>query len=466
MPLVVMKFGGASVADAQRMLAVADTVGAARTHHRVVVVVSAMAKVTDLLMAISAEAQNGSRTQVRAYLTRLIEIHQQAAHELKLDALAQRGLSAIIDKRLSELDHLLLSITVLGELTPRALDLISSYGERLSIHLVSAALRRRGIDAEPVEATKLILTTQRPIVMPLMPESEAKAKPALAKLLEAGTVPVITGFIGATTEGVLTTLGRGGSDYSATILAYCLDADEVDIFTDSDGVLSADPRLVPGARALTALSYNEAAELSFFGAKVLHPLALTPVARRRIPVYIKNAFNPSAPGTKITGASGGGKGPKAVTAFGGVALVTVEGRGLVGLPGVAAKVFTAIAAAQIDVLLIAQASSGYNISFVVPGADAQRAVKLLKQAFQPELATGNLEEISANSELAIIAVVGEGMHGKPSVAATAFEALGKAGINVVAIAQGSSERNISLIVQSGDAAKAVACIHNAFGLSA
>jgi aspartokinase/homoserine dehydrogenase 1 len=463
--LIVMKFGGTSVGSSERMLGVAEIVGATQARNQPVVVVSAMSKVTDLLVAAAGEAQRRNREQVAAHVSRLREIHHQAVAELRLDALAGRSLSAHVDKRLNELDHLLSSISVLGELTPRGLDLITSFGERLSVHLVSAAFRRQGIAAEAVEATSLILTTQHySSAMPLLDQSEVMTKTRLGPVLRKKTVPVVTGFIGATKDGILTTLGRGGSDYSATILGYALDADAVHIYTDVDGVMTADPRIVPTARTLPQLSYNEAAELSYFGAKILHPLTIAPAAKKRIPVFIKNTFNPAAPGTKIVGSAGSAKGAKAIITVGGVALITVQGRGMIGVPGMAAKVFGAIANEEVNVLFISQAASEYNISLVVHGHQAERAVQVLKQAFQLELTTGSLEDIRAETDLAIVAIVGEGMKGQPGVAARVFSALGKDAINVAAIAQGSSERNISFVIASADVVTAVNGIHTAFNL--
>ena len=343
---------------------------------------------------------------------------------------------------------------------------ISSVGERLSARLVSAALCESGIEGVAVEATELIVTDNcSGRAEPLMPQTRERAAARLAPLLEEHSVPVVTGFIGATPEGMLTTLGRGGSDYSATILGAALQADEVIIWTDVDGVLTADPRLVSEARTLREISYNEAAELAYFGAKVLHPKTLRPVAEAGIPVWIRNSFAPERHGTKIT-ATGHptARGVKAITAVSNVSLITVGGRGIVGVLGVAAKTFAAAASAQANVLLISQSSSQNDICFIINSADAARTIDELRQAFAFDLAHQQVEHITVNPEIAIVAVVGDRMRGMPGIAGRTFSALGQCGINIIAIAQGSSEYNISFVVEAGVMREAVQSLHNEFGL--
>jgi aspartate kinase len=264
---------------------------------------------------------------------------------------------------------------------------------------------------------------------------------------------------------MLTTLGRGGSDYSATILGAVLNATDVIIWTDVDGVLTADPRLVSEARTIREISYNEAAELAYFGARVLHPKTLRPVADANIPVWIRNSFAPERKGTKIT-ATGKptARGVKAITAISDVSLITVGGRGIVGLPGVAAKTFTAVAAAHTNVLLISQSSSGNDICFIINSEDTARTVEKLRQAFAFDLAQHQVEHIIVNPEIAIVAVVGDRMRGMPGIAGRTFSALGRRGINIIAIAQGSSEYNVSFVVEAGSMGEAVRSLHSEFGL--
>jgi len=298
-----------------------------------------------------------------------------------------------------------------------------------------------------------------------MEETRGRARSRLLPLLADGITPVVTGFIGATREGITTTLGRGQSDYTAAILGQVLEADEVWIWTDVDGMMSADPRLVEDARTLPQISYAEAAELSYFGAKVLHPKTIIPTQEVDIPLRILNTFNPSHPGTLVCREPlHNGRAIKGITAITGVALVTVEGRGMIGVPGIAAKVFTTVAHEGVNVLMITQSSSEQNICFAVPQADAERVVKALEEAFSLELARRNVDRIWVQEEVAIIAAVGAGLQDTPGVAAQLFDALGKHGINCICIAQGSSKHNISIVVNDSEREAAVCHIHEELGL--
>lgn len=457
-----MKFGGTSVGDSDRIGDVAKIVVAAQKQARIVVVVSAMAKVTDLLLAVAHSATTKHQSALEAGLEHLRTLHLTTAVKLELPSAAEAKLMAAIEVKLTELENILHSIFALGELTPRALDLIVSFGERLSIELVAAAITKHGATAIPVEANQLVVTTADfGDARPLLPESAAKAKPILSKLAGQNTIPVVTGFMGATAGGITTTLGRGGSDYSATILGYCVDAAEVWIWTDVDGVMTADPRIIKTARTISELSYVEAAELSYFGAKVLHPLTMVPASLKNIPIRIKNTFNPDNPGTVISEhTSAPEHAEKAISTTKKLALITVQGRGMVGVPGMAAKVFSAIAAHHINVLFISQASSEYNISLAVRAADGADTVKLLREVFAPEQAANYIDQINMEEGLAIVAVIGEGMKGSPGVAGRIFAAMGHAGVNIFAIAQGSSEHNISFIITESDIPRAVQSLHD------
>lgn len=344
-------------------------------------------------------------------------------------------------------------------------------------HILAAALRDRGERATAVEATEAIVTNgQHGSATPLMEETREAAQARLLPLLAEGVTPVVTGFIAATKDGVTTTLGRGGSDYTAAILGACLDSDEVWIWTDVDGVMTADPRVVPEARTLPEISYAEAAELSYFGAKVIHPKTILPAVERGIPLRIVNTFNP--PSFPPAGGGDERRGGtlivaevkpseltvKGITAIKGLSLVTVEGRGMLGVPGIAARVFTAVAQEGISVLMISQSSSEQNICFVIQQEAVERALKALEATFELELARRNVDRIWAQKGVAIVAAVGAGMKGTPGIAAKVFGALGKHGINVISIAQGSSEYNISFVVDEADMEKAVRYIHQEFGL--
>jgi aspartate kinase len=298
-----------------------------------------------------------------------------------------------------------------------------------------------------------------------MREVRERSAIVLKPLLHDGVTPVVTGFIGATIEGVLTTLGRGGSDYSATTLGAALDANEIIIWTDVDGVLTADPRLVPDARLLREISYNEAAELAYFGAKVLHPKTLRPVVDARIPVWIRNSFSPEKTGTRITTEGHPTEhGVRAITAIPNVSMITIGGRGIVGVVGVAAKTFHAVAGVRANVLLISQSSSENDICLIVDSVDAAETLKALRSAFAADLKHHDVEHITVNSNIAIVAVVGEKMRGTPGIAGRTFSALGRRGINIIAIAQGSSEYNVSFVVEAGAMRDAVGAVHEEFEL--
>jgi aspartate kinase len=317
-----------------------------------------------------------------------------------------------------------------------------------------------------VDATELIVTTdQFGGAEPQMDETRVKTRARLDAMIAGGEIPVITGFIGATADGVLTTLGRGGSDYSASIIGAALDADEVWIWTDVDGVMTANPSEVPEARTLSEISYSEASELAYYGAKVLHYKTILPAFRKRIPVRILNSFNPSHAGTRVSvEGNSSASGVKAVTSIRKVTLIAISGTGMQGIPGIAAKAFDVVAEEDANVLMISQASSENNICFVINESEAPRVLTALRKALEIELLRGHIEEIGAEASVAIVAAVGDRMRGTPGISATVFSALGAAGINVIAISQGSSERNISLVVTEKEAATAVRALHEAFHL--
>jgi aspartate kinase len=465
--MLTLKFGGTSVGDGRRIADVARIVAGVRAAYGApVVVVSAMSGVTDRLVeaATTAAAGNGQRYQEIGQALRAQ--HRAAAGVCLVDEGRRARILGEVEPRLDSLSALCQSIHVLGECTPRALDLVSGLGERLSVRLVAGSLQELGVPAEPVEACEIIVTDDRfGAAEPLWEETRERARQRLLPLLSQGVVPVVTGFVGATVAGVPTTLGRGGSDYSGAILASCLDSEELWIYSDVNGVMSADPRLVPDARTLPELSYIEAAELSYFGAKVLHPKTILPAVRQAIPVRIKNTFQPEHPGTVIVAEPRPSRHVvKAITAIRDLSLVTVEGRGMMGVPGVAAKVFGAVARERINVLMISQSSSEQNICFAIPQASATLAVAALRSELGPELARRDIERVEAQAPMAIVAVVGAGMRGTPGIAAKTFTALARAGINIIAIAQGSSEYNISFCIDEEQMAEAVRRVHAEFDL--
>jgi len=464
--LQVMKFGGTSVADAECIARAARIIAQGAREGRCVAVVSAMSGVTNRLIEAAKTAQMGDGSAAKAVMEALRSQHENALASLvnhedeaarvrkKLDAVLAEGL------RFCE------GTALLRELSPRTMDAISSLGERLSAPLLSAAVKELGLQSEAVEATELIVTDEfHGGAEPQMEQTRAKSHARILPLLQRGIVPVVTGFLGATASGELTTLGRGGSDFSATILGAALDADEVIIWTDVDGVLTADPRLVTEAQTIPEISYREAAELAYFGAKVLHPKTLRPVVQAGIPVWIRNSFAPEKSGTKITsqGQNIGG-GVKALTAIRDVTLISVGGPGIVGLPDVVGRTFSTTAEVRANVLLISQSSSQNDICFGVFSADARRTVDALRKEFAQDLDHHKVEHIRVDPQIAIVAVVGQNMCGIPGIAGRTFNALGKEGVNLIAIAQGSSETNISFVIEEQSVVPALRTLHREFGL--
>ena len=459
-----MKFGGTSVGSAERISQAASLVTDARSKgHRVAVVTSAMSGVTNTLIEAARAAAKGQWDSIIRH--RLLDLHRTAAVTLVDEAAGRARVIDEIDRRLDRFEKLCFGLSMVHELTPRLLDAISGIGEMLAAPLVAAAIRSRGCGSESIDATEIMVTTdQFGGAEPIMEETRSRTMTRLGPMIARGDAPVVTGFIGATIDGVQTTLGRGGSDYSASILGAALDADEVWIWTDVDGVMTANPSEVSDARTLAEISYSEASELAYYGAKVLHYKTILPAFRQRIPVRILNSFNPTHTGTRVTvDGDVSVPGVKAVTSIRGVSLITMSGTGMQAIPGIVAKAFDVVAERKTNVLMISQASSENNICFVISTAEASGVQKALGEALEVELAKGHIEEISAQP-VAVVAAIGDRMRGTPGIAATVFGALGAKGINVIAISQGSSERNISFVVEEKDSAGAVRALHEAFHL--
>jgi aspartokinase/homoserine dehydrogenase 1 len=465
--LRVMKFGGTSVGDASCIARVAQIVKQAATEGPIIAVVSAMSGVTNRLIDAANLSALAEGRQVEAIFASLHLQHETALAVLVPNDARRKRIATCLSKIFEEGQRLCRGTALLRELTPRTLDAISSLGERLSAPMIAGALAELGTPSESVEAIELIVTdASHGGADPRMELTRARSEARLRPVLDQGVVPVVTGFIGATQDGVLTTLGRGGSDYSATILGAALGADEVIIWTDVDGVMTADPRLVPEARTIPEISYREATELAYFGAKVLHPKTLHAVSQAKIPVWIRNSFAPELTGTKITpkGRTNGG-GVKALTAIRDVALITVGGPGIVGLPDVVGRTFSTTAEVHANILLISQSSSQNDICFIVAASDAKRTVEALRKEFAQDVAHEKVEHITMDTTIAIVAVVGENMRGTPGVAGRTFNAVGRENVNIIAIAQGSSETNISFVVFEKEMKAALAATHREFGLA-
>lgn len=448
---IVMKFGGTSVGDAERIRRCAALV---RTEcdagHRVVAVVSAMGGVTDQLLALTAAIHHGDEEQSARLLAGIRTVHEHAA-----DALGARERLA---PPLEELEQLVEGLSVTGEMTPRARDALLSFGERLSALLTAAALE--GVALSGAEAG-LVTDENHGEAEPLMELSLYQARTTLRPLLEAGQRVVVTGFIAATQHGVITTIGRGGSDYTATILGAALGADEIWIWSDVDGLMSADPRIVSDARLLEHIAFSEALEMGQLGAKSMHPRALEPAVEHGIPVRMRNTFRPDCAGTRIDADADRETTVRCVLRLRNVALLNVAGAAMVGRPGTAARVFQTLADAGVNIQVISQSVSESGISLVIPRGQVETA----RHALQSRLVrAGVARRVEVDASVNVIAAVGAGMAGVPGIAAKVFGAAAAAGVNIEAIAQGSSERSICFVTSERDAEAAVRAVHGAFGL--
>ncbi len=461
---LVMKFGGTSVGTSSAMVQTVQIIGGVKKDwDQVVVITSALSGITNWLLKGAQKSAQGDMHSIYQAETEIRHAHELIADELISDQVQRKQIKQEISYLISDFINLCQAIAVLGEATPRALDAVASLGERMSVRLLAAAMENQGIASQVVESTQLIVTDT--CFQNAHPDYKTTMKitpQVLNPVFEAGRIPVVTGFIGSTPGGVVTTLGRGGSDYSAGILATAIDANEVWIWTDVDGVMSADPRRVAQARTIPKLSYKEIAELAYFGAKVLHPKTIRPVVEAGIELRICNTFNADHPGTRLVpdNAVEENGAIKAVTTIDGQKMITVEGRGMLGVPGVAARAFAAVASTGTSVALITQASSEQSICFSVPMDAVDDVISALENTFKNEIAIRDIDRISASDPVVIITIVGAGILHTPGVAGKIFSALGKDQVNVIAIAQGSSTVSISLVVSQADADKGLVSLHN------
>lgn len=451
------------MANARRIKGVEKIISAACKKDRTTLVFSAFTGVTDLLIQAACRAEQAD-TAYRDIVGNIHELHFTTIKQLFTNADKQDNKQQIQSKikaMMDELETFLHGVELIRECSPRILDLVMSFGERLSCTIITHYLITKKIDAKMVDAREIIITDNnysRAAV--LYKETYEKIKTYFSAIKE---VAVITGFIGSTREGVTTTLGRNGSDFTASIIGAALGARVIEIWTDVDGVLSADPRVVKNAFCIAEISYQEAMELSYFGSKVIHPSTMIPAVEKNIPISIKNTFNPQAAGTvirhnprkhrhQITG----------IASIEDIALLNIEGGGMIGVPGTAARAFNILAKAQVNIIMISQASSEHSICLVLREDEAQKALSVLEKEFFDELKTNKIENIDIKHDVIVVAVIGENMRGTPGIAGKLFSTLGKNSINVLAIAQGSSERNISFVIKQNDKNKALNTIHDEF----
>lgn len=457
-----MKFGGSSVADAPHIRSMADIVISRAKEEAVppVIVVSAMKGVTNTLIAAAAAAESGDHSY-RNTIVELKQKHHEAVRALVSDNSMGVTLLIQVDSILDELGEILHGVELVRECSPRTNDLISGFGERLSSLLIAAHITGRGVRSEAVDARELIRTDNehgRAAV-----DFEITGGLVRKRLAGSSIIYVVTGFIASTADGVATTLGRNGSDYTASILGAALDAEAVEIWTDVDGVLTADPRVVPDAWVIDEISFQEAMELSYFGAEVIHPYTLVPVIEKDLPVYIKNTLNPSAPGTRISkNAAGKNRAITGIASIDDVSMITIEGGGMVGMPGVASRIFSSVAKAGANIIMITQASSEHSISLFCRRTEAEKAAGALEKDLGDAISSRMIRSINLSNNLEIVAVIGDNMKGQVGLSGKLFSALGDADVNIVAIAQGSTELNISFVIDGKNKSAAINAIHRAF----
>jgi aspartate kinase len=463
--MLVMKFGGTAVDSANKVKHVAKLVKSYKDKgDDIVCVVSAVRGMTDGLLSIAESVRRGDKASIDDFVKKASKTHADiATGAISSKKLRQEALDEV-KKTVGELQDVLGGIVLLGEVTPKSLDYLMSFGERLSAPIVSFALRDIGLDSEFLTGKDAGIVTDSNFgeARPLMDTTKLRVSHRLGPVTKRGAVPVITGFIGADQHGNTTTIGRGGSDYTATIVAASLNAGEVCLWSDVDGLMTADPKIVKAAKVLKEVSFAEAMEMALFGAKYMHPKALEPVIDSKIPIRIRNTFNVKHPGTVITQepSKDSQRIVKSVSAIRHTALIDVSGGGMVGAPGTAAKIFDALAKNRVNIMMISQSPSESSISMVVRKGDLDRATTTLELGLLGKV----IKKINVSDDVAVIAVVGSGMRGIKGVAAKVFGAVARHNVNVIMIAQGSSELNLAFVVGDKDCEKAVNALHEEFGL--
>lgn len=479
-----MKFGGSSLAGPKEIIQSASIIKKYSTDSNLVIVCSAMGDTTDHLLKAVEHAKKGETNHARKVISEVHQSHMTAINEGVTDQRCRDVCRDWLAELFDEIDKVLLGISLLRDLSPRSLDYILSFGERLATYIVSNALVSMGLKTKYLSGGEAGIMTDESFgsAEPILKITNEKLRGTLVPLIADGVIPVVTGYIAETLEShEIITLGRGGSDYTATLIAAAIDADEIVLWTDVDGILSADPRLIKNARILEQVTYLEAMEMSAFGAKSMQPRSLEPVARKGIPVRIRNTFNPSGAGTlilaasKISNGARSGSGVKAVGSITNVGAITISGTSIVGSPGTAAKIFEILENLGVPILMMSQSVSENNVSLVVKREYMHKVVKTFKKELlledpdsivraNPDSRTTKFNFLDYEDDVTIVAVLGRGMIGTPGIAGRVFSTVAKQGINIRMIAQGSSEINISFVIKDKDRSKAVAALHEEFVL--
>ncbi|MBL0133118.1 MAG: bifunctional aspartate kinase/homoserine dehydrogenase I [Chitinophagaceae bacterium] len=456
----VLKFGGSSVANAENINKVVAIVEKAVASQRTIVVVSALGGITDTLLAAASLAAKGDEN----YKSKLLSIEQRHLEAVKalLPVTQQSGVLSLVKKQCNEIEDICNGIFLLGELSLQSKDRIMSYGELLSSQIIAHRFAISGTKAVWKDSRELIITNA---TYGNAAVNYTATNAAINSFFQNNndSLYILPGFIASNDKGITTTLGRGGSDYTAAIIGAALDANAVEIWTDVSGMMTADPRLVNNARIIPAISYQEAMELSHFGAKVIYPPTIQPVMKKDIPVWIKNTFAPQDHGTIIQReVNKNGNSVRGISSMNKMSLLSLEGSGMVGIPGFSKRLFEALAKEEVNVILITQSSSEHSICVAVDEANADKAKQAVDKAFEVEIANGKVDPLIVEKEQSILALVGDNMKSHPGIAGKMFHVLGRNGVNIRAIAQGSSERNISAVIASSDVAKAINVLHEAF----
>ena len=462
---LVVKFGGTSISTAKNIKSVAKFIHSLSKKNQVAVVCSAVNDVTDQLLDISEFIQKGNKDSANSLMNKIIKLHKQLAKDSVSNQKIRKKLFEKLDSDLLELEGLLHGMILLGEVTPRSLDYLISFGERLSIEIVSHALfdlKGKAVTLTGKDAG-IVTDSNFGSSKPLMDTTRLRVSKTLEPLLEKKTVPVIGGFAGADQHGHITTFGRGGSDYTATIIASCIKADEVWLMSDVDGLMSADPKLVKNAKVIPEVSYVEAMEMALFGAKQIHPRSFEPLLSKKIPMRIRNTFSVENSGTLVTATPDEttNRTVKCVSAIRHNGLIDVRGGSMVGAPGTAATIFSLLAKADVNIMMISQSPSESSISIVVKKNDLDKAVNTLEMNLLGKV----IKKIDVTIDVAIIALIGSGMRGMVGVASKVFGAAARNKVNVIMIAQGSSELNLAFVVKDNDCESVVQALHDEFNLA-
>tara|TARA_B100000029_G_scaffold109787_1_gene101343 strand:+ start:1430 stop:2833 length:1404 start_codon:yes stop_codon:yes gene_type:complete len=461
---LVIKFGGTSLASVKDIQNVAKTVSSLSNDNKLVIVCSAIDDITDQLIQISELIKKENKKDTNRILARISQKHKQFATHIVTDPKIQKSLLDKLKSDLSELEELVHGLLLLGEVTPRSYDYLISFGERLSISLVSFGLQQIKKRSVPLSGKQAGIVTDSNFgeSRPLMDTTKIRLSKTIQDVFDKNTIPVVGGFAGADQHGNVTTFGRGGSDYTATIIASCINADEIWLMSDVEGLMTADPKLVKNAKLLKEVSYSEAIEMAQFGAKQIHPRTFEPIVSKKIPMRIRSAFDLSNSGTMVKALplTKTTKTVKCASAIRNIGLIDLTGGILFAAPGTAAKIFTILAEINVNVMMVSSNPSESSISIIVKKTDLDRAVNVLEMS----LLGKTVKKIDTTPNVSIIAVIGSGMSGTVGIASKVFSAVQKRNVNVIMIAQGSSELNLAFVVKDNDCKSVIQALHEEFRL--